>query len=513
MSNRHRRTTSVVKATIYCIMVALCLSYTLPAAAQTTAFDPNIAWPLCGRVAAPHDQYGSWTDGDVCDSGRVGPNYADFPLAAPYGPRTLASTNLVYDWHRGIDMPAKVGTPVFAATDGVVRNVTGSGRNRRIVLRHCRPGRETDCFGTTIPSHGDSGVTMNCNGDACYYTIYKHLSATLTPAVNTFIDKGTHIGKTGCNNTNKCKNEPRCADNTLCSAPGVACSDGSTCTESSNSGSFPHLHFEVRNQAAATHDVNYSADAIHPLSVLPYTHLGYSNMSVDNLTAALNTDGTGTFTVESEVVLSSTSHPLQKVDLSEVSLRVAKFDQYQCYSGIAGWLCIPTYEEIAQPGNTPNSDGYLEFPSRINFVEFNHMFSHRRSTSSSIPSRLDYNTNTDHTNCPFSTDDHDLGTSSNSWRNTYYDWHLTKQASSSISIGEFNGITVHPYDHFSTNSTDYKLRVGFTKVNTDGEDGTNRQVCFTMRAIDLSGTERMASHCIGDLPPNPAPKYPKTSKK
>ena len=40
--------------------------------------------------------------------------------SSPFGPRQLAAENLRYDFHRGIDTPTPIGTPMYAVDDGTV---------------------------------------------------------------------------------------------------------------------------------------------------------------------------------------------------------------------------------------------------------------------------------------------------------------------------------------------------------------------------------------------------------
>ena len=58
---------------------------------------PTLVWPLSG-TPTPGGEFSS-----------------------PYGPRLKASEGFRYDWHRGMDITATVGTSVYAVADGVVR--------------------------------------------------------------------------------------------------------------------------------------------------------------------------------------------------------------------------------------------------------------------------------------------------------------------------------------------------------------------------------------------------------
>jgi len=83
-------------------------------------FDPNMAWPLCGRIT--ENPPAGWQDTDGCPSERFGnSDHTDLPLRSVFGPRPLVSENERYDFHRGLDIPTPIGTPVFAIADGVVR--------------------------------------------------------------------------------------------------------------------------------------------------------------------------------------------------------------------------------------------------------------------------------------------------------------------------------------------------------------------------------------------------------
>lgn len=135
-------------------------------------------------------------------------------LSSTFGPRLKASEGYRYDFHRGIDIPTPVGTPVVAISDGVIR-IAGEHdaySDPLVQIRHTRPGA-AECRGSE---------------EGCYYSNYLHLASwAVTPGQT--VRAGDVIGTTGA----------------------------------SESG-FPHLHFEIRDGGV------WQKHAVHPLTVLPY---------------------------------------------------------------------------------------------------------------------------------------------------------------------------------------------------------------------------------------------------
>lgn len=181
-------------------------------------FDASPAWPLCGRITDNSPQ--GWSAAEGCPAERWGSaNYTDAPIASTFGPRPLVSDNDRYDFHRGLDLAAPVGTPVFAISAGTVQ-IAGknpSYSDPLVQLRHSRPNE------------------TNCQNKGCYHSNYMHLSSWVVTKGDT-VNKGQLIGYVG----------------------------------KSKSG-YAHLHFEIRN-APGAHDPysTWQRDAIHPLSVLTH---------------------------------------------------------------------------------------------------------------------------------------------------------------------------------------------------------------------------------------------------
>ena len=187
-------------------------------AQSSRSFDPAPAWPLCGRIA--ENPPSGWTATDGCPGQRWGnPDHTDHPMSTSYGPRILASENDRFDFHRGIDLPTDVGTPVFAIADGLVRTAGNhsSYDGPLVQIRHYRP-----------ESPGD------CQPDGCYHSLYQHLTSVVV-SKDDVVRKGQLIGFTG----------------------------------ESDSG-FAHLHFSLRNAGPEDPFSSWQRDEIHPLAVLPY---------------------------------------------------------------------------------------------------------------------------------------------------------------------------------------------------------------------------------------------------
>jgi hypothetical protein len=108
---------------------------------------PSLIWPLSGS---------STPDG---------------PFSSPFGPRLQASEDFRYDWHRGIDIPAQIGTSVYACTDGKVR-----------------------CAGV-CSGYSDLIVQLE-HEDGCYYCNYLHMSG-ISVTTGQMVTQGMAVGTTG----------------------------------------------------------------------------------------------------------------------------------------------------------------------------------------------------------------------------------------------------------------------------------------------------------------------------
>lgn len=180
-------------------------------------FDPTPAWPLCGRIA--ENPPTGWDQSQGCPSVRWGdPDFADYPFSTTFGPRLLVSQNLRYDFHRGIDIPADVGTPIFAIARGVVRTAGNSSSfsDPVVQIRHFRP----DTWGS-------------CEPKGCYHSIYLHLTEWLV-SEGEVVEKGQLIGLSG------------------------------------ETAGFGHLHFEIREARPEDPKSSWQRDAVHPLRFMPY---------------------------------------------------------------------------------------------------------------------------------------------------------------------------------------------------------------------------------------------------
>lgn len=219
ISRRPRNLLILVASSLILVAVAF------TPAAMAQSFDPDPAWPLCGRIG--ENPPAGWTVGQGCPPARFGNvDRTDFPLSDSYGPR-VRFTSEIYDYHRGIDIPTVAqDLPVFAITDGRVISADGD----LVEIRHLRPGK-----------------SFCAEGGGCYYSRYQHLSFDVVSAGQDVV-KGQYLGLTGI----------------------------------SPSG-FPHLHFEIRDATPEDPNSSWQVDAIHPLRVLPYPDLRATGIDVEIL--------------------------------------------------------------------------------------------------------------------------------------------------------------------------------------------------------------------------------------
>lgn len=175
-------------------------------------------------------------------------------LSSTFGPRLKASEGYRYDFHRGIDIPAVLGTPVHAISPGVVR-IAGEHdgyQDALVQVRHYRPGH----------------AACRTHADGCYYSNYMHLSDWVVEEGD-HVEAGDVIGYTG----------------------------------ESESG-FAHLHFEIRDGGL------YQRHAVHPLLVLPYGDAGAPDLRIDG--ARVNR---GELSVDVVVTMPATEADLRTIDV------------------------------------------------------------------------------------------------------------------------------------------------------------------------------------------------------
>lgn len=95
------------------------------------------------------------------------------PHSSAFGPRLKISEDSRYDWHRGVDLPTPLNTPLLAVDDGVVR-IAGSH-----------------------PSYSDGVVQIVHEWDGVtYYTNYLHVSSSLV-TVDQEVSRGDQVALSG----------------------------------------------------------------------------------------------------------------------------------------------------------------------------------------------------------------------------------------------------------------------------------------------------------------------------
>ncbi|NIP38907.1 MAG: M23 family metallopeptidase [Candidatus Dadabacteria bacterium] len=196
--------------------------------ALSQQFDPDMAWPLCGRIT--ENPPAGWQVGDDCPADRFGnPDHTDLPIRSVFGPRPLVSENERYDFHRGIDIATPIGTPVFAVADGEVRTAGDhpSYSDPVIIIRHFRNGE------------------TSCSNSGCYHSNYLHMDSAVV-SQGQDVSKGQFIGYSG-----------------------------------ESASGFDHLHMEIRDAKPEDPFSSWQRDCVNPVGILPY-------LSSDSATITFN---------------------------------------------------------------------------------------------------------------------------------------------------------------------------------------------------------------------------------
>jgi len=188
----------------------------------------EIIWPLCGRIA--ENSPAGWTLGDDCPEDRHTAAFDDSPLGTSFGPRLLPRNgDYLYDFHRGLDIPADINTPLFAVAAGVVLKAGNhpSFTDGVIEIRHYDP------------------ATDDCDIKRCISSFYLHISSH-SVQIGDQVTQGQMIGFSGASFTG-----------------------------------YEHLHFEIR-QAPGSHDrySNWQRDSQHPFAFLDYLDTNTDNIDL-----------------------------------------------------------------------------------------------------------------------------------------------------------------------------------------------------------------------------------------
>jgi len=390
-----------IRSRIFVCLLFLSASF----AVQAANTDPDTIWPLCGRITASPP--GGWVDTDGCPAVRAGDAvYSDEPLSSTFGPRPLASESNRYDFHRGVDIATPIGTPFFAITDGSVEIAGNSASysDPLVKLRHFRPGESS------------------CSPNGCYHSYYLHISSWVV-SENDQVVKGQLLGYTGA-----------------------------------SSSGFEHVHFEVRD--APDFDVfsAWSRDAIHPLSVVPYSTGNSTTISFNAVDFAVPSAGVVDLTLISN-----------RFDL--VSVDLALFDD--------------SHQLLAQTGNTPDANGYLVQPSSFDMEAWNFMYSHKDSTN--FPWEA-YGTGGIY-ECPYHADhgaSYDAGL------------HMDAQQPGNSFEGLFNGLHIRTQKYWPSDVDDYQVDLEFTALEGPA-------ACIEATALFASGESALSKWGNCDVAANQTP--------
>ncbi len=298
-------------------LLAAALLAAAPAAAQGLGvYDPAPAWPMCGRILDNPPM--GWMLGMDCPPERFGdPAFHDAPISSSFGPRQLPSEGFRYDFHRGIDLPADIGTPLFAIADGEVIKAGPhpSFDDPVIEIRHFRPG------------YGSCGA-----GGGCYSSMYLHVSGWEVMPGDP-VSKGDYIGLSG----------------------------------ESGSG-FAHLHFEIRDAPPADPSSSWQKECVHPLGALPYP-----DSDADNID--LHLDSVDASDPTNPVVTVTATIPMG-IELDLEGLEVEVYER-----GPGDMITPVDQPGAVRVGNTVEGDGYAVNPPFYSMNLWNRQYSYKDSGS------------------------------------------------------------------------------------------------------------------------------------
>ncbi len=204
----------------------------------------------------------NWTPDIGCPLERHGAAFHDGPLSSTFGPRLLANDNFRYDFHRGLDIPTPMGSPVFAVEDGVAIKAGSYDAydDPVVILRHY-------------------DTQDNCDVNPCLHSLYLHLSHWQVTEGEQ-VDKGQLIALTGA----------------------------------SGSG-FEHLHFEIR-KVPGSHDLIsiWQRDAVPALKYLATNNSDANNLVINFTNIYTDTPLSPSVTVQVDIAQSI------ELDLNRVEL-------------------------------------------------------------------------------------------------------------------------------------------------------------------------------------------------
>jgi murein DD-endopeptidase MepM/ murein hydrolase activator NlpD len=253
--------------------------------------------------------------------------------------------------------------------------------------------------------HYRPGETTCSGGDGCYHSYYLHISDWVV-AIDDTVGKGQLIGYTGA----------------------------------SGASGFQHLHFEIRDAPGFDVFSAWSRDAIHPFGALPYQEPNNSSVVFNAVDAA-----------DPAAIVADLSVTSNRYDL--VSVELAVFDQAQ--------------QEVPQPGNTADANGYHVLPSFFDMEVWNFEYSHK--DSSSYPWE-EFGTGGLY-QCPYHLD-HGASYSAQV--------HMDAQYPGDFYEGLFNGVHITTGKYWLTGDRDYRVSLEFQALKGPA-------ACIEATAVFASG--------------------------